>query len=250
MRSTLPPKYLLHARQKSGHAHDLISAFQKSVESYTKSNKIRLTFLPWSDPSSCRVVIKIKKNIPEKFSLLAGDAIHNLRATLDILVTGSTKLNGGDTRDIHFPTGKNQPEFDKSVDKLRVRGADENVLNLIRTFRPYGENNPIRALHELDIREKHYELLSLSLDSIFSFPDLAMTVDFGPSPQGKSQSFTMQLPPGRNLGENSEGVPVIKFAQNLPLHEGSAVSNLFMLWDIVDKMVEAFENLRYHPIAS
>lgn len=86
--------------------------------------------------------------------------MHNLRATLDLLIWQLVTINGG------IPGRQNQfPIFDQAVDfdrgfRAPIRGVSSHAVEVIRDLKAFETGNyPLWLLHRLDIIDKHRVLL-------------------------------------------------------------------------------------------
>jgi hypothetical protein len=105
--------------------------------------------------------VRIKTDIPIRLAVIAGDVVHNLRATLDYLSWQLVEANGGipDQR-TEFPFGVDQADFTTRCQR-KVRGVSAEAMSLIQALKPYGagNQNSLYFLHRLDIRDKHRLLI-------------------------------------------------------------------------------------------
>jgi hypothetical protein len=102
------------------------------------------------------------RDIPGDIALIAGDAIHNLRSTLDHLATqlhGAGIFKAGvPLKYAHFPFYDSASEY-KSQRPGIVKSTRKDVMDAIDASEPYqGGNDSLWALHKLDNIDKH-ELL-------------------------------------------------------------------------------------------
>lgn len=95
-------------------------------------------------------------------SVITGDVIHNLRASLDLLASELVRLQGHSDAKVYFPFAKDVDAFDKAIKDRDFDKAGADAVDLLRTFEPYkGGNDLLRALHDLDIQDKHTNLVSI-----------------------------------------------------------------------------------------
>ncbi len=106
------------------------------------------------------------ENIPaidDKIPLRFGDAIHNLRSTLDYLAQALV-IKAGGTPDKHtaFPI-YDTPEAYKSMSRGKIVGLRQQCLEVFDRIEPYknGWGNQLWQLHQLDIIDKHRLLLAV-----------------------------------------------------------------------------------------
>jgi hypothetical protein len=103
--------------------------------------------------------------IDSEIAMRLGDALHNLRSTLNHLARAlveATKVSF-DPRKTSFPIF-DTPEGYKSLSRGRVVGLGKHPLELLDGIQPYkgGLGDRLWQLHELDIIDKHRMLLTLA----------------------------------------------------------------------------------------
>lgn len=119
------------------------------------------------EPDAREHVIRIRGShvFPLSWSAIAGDAVHNLRAALDLLVC-QLVLTTGKRPDMktEFPIFLDAAKY-KAGSPRKVKGASKTVVEIIESLQPYHktgnpESHPLWLLHRLDIRDKH-QLLNI-----------------------------------------------------------------------------------------
>jgi hypothetical protein len=103
------------------------------------------------------------KEVPPDFSIIAGDALQNLRSALDHLIhqaifkeTGSRPTKTS----ISFPIGKNSKEYPPPKFGGRVEGLGEPAIKLLTSLKTYkGGNDGLWRLHSLNNLDKHRLLI-------------------------------------------------------------------------------------------
>jgi hypothetical protein len=145
------------SRLKLNRALHHIEALELSVLEYFAGN--------WYSQDNSRDVagnisIKVKiKGRPKDFAVIVGDAVHNLRVALDILACDVVRANGGTTKDVYFPFAKDATSLEEVI-KNRFGKASPAAQARMRALQPFaGGNSELRALHDLDIQDKHIELI-------------------------------------------------------------------------------------------
>lgn len=99
---------------------------------------------------------------PEELAMILGDAVHNLRVALDVLANDTVALGGNIPKGVYFPFAKDAADLEKQI-KEKMKGATPEAKEFVRTLKPYkGGNEPLRALHDLDIQDKHISPLQVS----------------------------------------------------------------------------------------
>jgi hypothetical protein len=88
---------------------------------------------------------------PEDIPLWIGDAIHNLRSALDIMICDIGRAKERPTNNLKLPFAKNLEELNKILTNKdnEFRRLGDVTLEAIRTIRPYTENGHplVRGLH-------------------------------------------------------------------------------------------------------
>lgn len=108
--------------------------------------------------------VKAEKRIPPPFSFILGDAVHNLRAALDLMLfaLASQRAPRPDNIQFPFPKGDSDNALTGTINSGQVKFAGEKVEEAIRRLDPRPSKNSILSgIHSLDIRDKH-RLLILS----------------------------------------------------------------------------------------
>lgn len=108
--------------------------------------------------------VKTEKSIPPEFSLIIGDAVHNLRAALDLLLYALAVERAPSPDNIQFPFPRNSTDnaLTGTINSGQVKLAGKKVEEAIRKLDPRPTGNPILSgVHALDVRDKH-KLLILS----------------------------------------------------------------------------------------
>lgn len=110
--------------------------------------------------------VKADKPIPPEFSLIIGDAIHNMRAALDLVMFG---MAGEIAPDIYFPFPKNADRMEAAIKKGHVQAAGKKVVEAIRLLKPYPDGNfGLNVIHALDIQDKHRLLILAGQRAVFT----------------------------------------------------------------------------------
>jgi hypothetical protein len=141
---------------KVARAQQFINELRKEESAYRDSKPY--TCEPLIDASGLSVTVTWR-GVGLTPGCLIGDAIHNLRASLDLMASELARLNGKSDSDVYFPFASDKDELEKSIQK-RFRKAGEDAIALLKEFAPYrGGNESLRAIHDLDIRDKHTALI-------------------------------------------------------------------------------------------
>jgi hypothetical protein len=159
------------------------------------SDHYKLVFVREMQNGQCAITIERQSPIPKEFSLIIGDAVHNLRAALDLLAFHLVANSGKQFNEsaIHFPILKkgNDPNALKSaIQGACIHFAGAAILNHFQTFQAYkGGHLDLWELNEVDIIDKHRLLLTTA--DLLEVPSLTLKDfdRFAPSISFKNVSF-------------------------------------------------------------
>ena len=164
------------SRQKVSWANKLIADLKTEIVAFLARDPF--PFLLGDDLEAERTYLfcNVREVVPRHLPLMLGDALHNLRAALDLLAndlvancTGKHKI-----RDAYFPIYKSSEEFEKQV-KKKLKGASPELIERLRKFQPFSTgDNSLRGLHELDVGNKHKRIITTVgatlLNPLYIFP--------------------------------------------------------------------------------
>ncbi len=173
-----------------------------------------------------KVVIEWKGLGHEAMAVL-GDVVHNLRVALDLLASELARINGKNDWNVYFPFAATGTEFPNAIKKRNFDNAGLDAVALLHTFAPYrGGNELLRAVHDLDIKDKHTALIETHMTNDFEFD---ATIDTVNPMESKLHSF-------------KTGPIHHHFAKDSPLPERSVIETLRETQKEVSRVVEAFQN--------
>jgi hypothetical protein len=159
MMSPLTPGALAKIGRSRRHTHDLLGAIAQWTTSLNVQQDVEIAAdrLSWILRLDCEPGPPLRE-----WALIAGDAIHNARAALDVAVY---ELGNGDTltspqqKAVAFPIVTDADEWPKAAKRLSMLPAD--LLERIRMVQPFQRPEAERTkdvlpdLHTLDIADKH-----------------------------------------------------------------------------------------------
>jgi hypothetical protein len=152
------------------HLADYISAF-KALD-----NTDFARFYVAKNSSTGQFELRVKKldPLPSEMHLTAADALYNLRSGLDQALSQCAVLAGNSSKNTYFPHGKDEPSFKASLGE-KCKQVPRGIRALVTGIAPYysGRGHLIRALHDLNLVDKHNNLLHFNLvlqDLVFSPP--------------------------------------------------------------------------------
>lgn len=197
-----------------------------------------------------------REEIPDNLSIIFGDAVHNLRTALDVMTNDLVALNGIDPKNVYFPFASSSSKIDRQI-KDKMRGASQDVIDLMLTLKPYrGGNDALRAIHDLDIRDKHITLIDarLTLESPLmplrpvkherrgQRGKVKFKVDFAELPTTPIDMTGFAVDPDMEvIGKVDGSKAYITIADGLPLEGEPAVETLNQLADLVEGIIQTFE---------
>jgi hypothetical protein len=93
---------------------------------------------------------------PIEIGMIVGDAVHNLRTSLDVLANDLIHIAGHKYKDAAFPFSNTEKDLDLIIKKRGFIRAGTKSVELLKSLRPFnGGNTLLRGLHDLDIINKH-----------------------------------------------------------------------------------------------
>lgn len=138
------------ARTKVLRARNFIAELEAEQADYVASKPVTITSLSHNSIEIRQAGITL---LP---GAIAADAIHNLRAALDLMASELARSNGESDENVYFPFGTDESHFNKQIGKKKFHLAGDDAVALIKTLRPYkGGNAALRALHDIDVQDKH-----------------------------------------------------------------------------------------------
>lgn len=155
--------------------------------------------------------------VPDEFSLMIGDAVHNLRTALDHCVWSIFKIHNP-TKRHGFPVYSNVKDFKNDKDK-RIFGCPKYLLPIFKKLEPYkgGKGEIFWVLHEMDIGDKHHQMILVS-----KIEEVPYGLDETMFTSGRFQFYDHHgwiLSEGRKMINLDREKPILKFnlvCPNLP----------------------------------
>lgn len=219
------------SRTKIARARHLIAEFSNIVDTHFREFPPKLTFdfAPDQAPGTGNILIHTKAiRLPVASGAIIGDVIHNLRAALNLMAVELVEAVEGNPSEVKFPFGKDEAHFRGQLKDKKFHRAGEEAVRLITQFAPYaGGNDALRAIHDLDIQDKHVALAP------------ATTVAIG----------RMTVGPGRHeneafyIGPGEEPVVRVAFPDSGLFAGQDVVPTLENSVELVESIVDAFAAL-------
>jgi hypothetical protein len=102
------------------------------------------------------VEVHFHETIPTTFSLILGDAIHNLRTTLYHAAWELIGIDGGtQNRHLAFPTSGTQGDYEATCNGIKTSRDDTKKFLISLAAYPGGAGWKLYGLNRLDIADKH-----------------------------------------------------------------------------------------------
>lgn len=228
-------------------AHTHICELKDKVATFCSKNPYQLVIE--RESTQYKWVVRAKEESPEDFPLIIGDAIHNLRSALDLLACDLVSLNNGNIKNVYFPFCKAGTELEDTIKHRHLDRAAQDLVDIIRSLKPYsGGNNLLRAIHDLDIADKHQMIIpsvaSVEVTDLKLYRNNSMIASIqGMSLIGvKDGTIFMITPPIDNIpiGQEFNITFNIVFGRNQPLEYQPILPILDQLHELVLNIIEKF----------
>ena len=197
---------------KLNRANQHIAELKRVLDQYFVGNPPSIAYTAAADPD-----VQFSLNAvgpPECVGAIVGDVVHNLRAALNLMAVELVEMNGGaatNTKGVCFPFCDHADNLDSMIKRRHFHRAGIEAVRLLQEIKPFtGGNAALRALHDLDIQDKHNSLIP----NVLTMTSQEFTVDWSiPSPvfqvvEGSTPSFTVVFPDESPLA-GSEIVPAL-----------------------------------------
>jgi hypothetical protein len=169
-------------RLKIERAKNHIKDLESAVNAFLAERPFRLFIKHKPNAGTFTIVSRRLKPIPDKMSLIVGDAVHNLCAALDMTLYGMAHDKAPSPFELMFPFVRKSESLEGRIKGTQVNFAGTNVVELIYALQPYpGGNEILSGLHRLDARDKH-RLLILT-GQIVDFTEKMLDELFSGTPQ-------------------------------------------------------------------
>jgi hypothetical protein len=142
-----------------------IDELSRQIDTFMAKRPFKLILQVRSNPGQIALRVKQDNPIPEAFSLIIGDAVHNLCSALDLTMYGMAYQRAPKPDRIQFPFPKSDSakDFKSACADGHVKFAGTKVVETIRSLKPFPKkgNAFLSNFHALSNRDKH-RLLILS----------------------------------------------------------------------------------------
>ena len=228
-----------------------IAELDSAMQGFFSKKPFRAIVEPGETVARQVITFRVRKVVPKEFSAIIGDVIHNLRTALDLLASELVRLNKQSDEDVYFPFCDKADYLDTMIRKRHLDRAAPQCVELIRTLKPYTNGNvALRAIHDLDIQDKHKMLILASGSAGFGnakFGDGKAHISVGAGVKfvviDGFTLFTFPADPKLRIGQEIKTTFTLIFPPLGPLGAREVLPTLRSLAKLVSGIVESFEAL-------
>jgi len=172
-----------------------------------------------------RLIDRGTQGPPRKWSVIVGDAVHNLRAALDYSVYALAWMATGEHQEMtQFPIADSSESYRRQV-RNRLTVLTDDQIEAMERIQPYVDGDWLALLRQLSNRDKHWAL-NLTLphgrfEATFNYAALDETSDQNP---------TVEHEGGIEL-EFEDGKPVVATLEDLCGRTRTALEGLVHLFE-------------------
>jgi hypothetical protein len=245
-------------KEKLKRSHQNVLNLQAEVNRFFEES--RYPVLPQDDVKLLAEAIKYhsQRDIPLRFSVLAGEIAHHLRSCLDHIVWQfSSDLYRIDyPQRIEFPILEARPIDKDSVKRYegKIKGiTNPGVLDAIERLQPYNAANPVESpllvVHNMDITDKHRELvLCLSTGALEIPHDVVggVVAKLRTSYQQGIMDPTLESRLKREMQNHAKIVPTISFPNFRGREFEAVVMAMMELNNEIVQIVAQFDRFLLH----
>lgn len=153
-----------------GNSH--VAMLQSKFGEWHASAPVSIDAMLREDRLGIDLVARVPKGIPKHdWSLDLGDALHNLRSAFDAVAWGMAHFNDAEPtrpKSVYFPICTAEKQWKKALDDWvsEIPPEFQERLRVMQpfTYVPAGQVSLLSMLHDLDIQDKHRDILSVSVD--------------------------------------------------------------------------------------
>lgn len=252
MPSPPSPKPFQQSRTKIGRARKLAEELSVEVAAYIARDPYCALVMRKKATNHHFIGFLNREFVPDTVTTIFGDILHNLRSALDLLANDLVALSGSTPKRVYFPFAISESELPAQIGD-KMKGATPEVIQMITALKPYRNGNEaLRALHDLNVRDKHVALLGAGAGGSISFGMDQMTVghapgwyhtDFSKTPYTPIDTTGFPVEEGDEiLGKAAEGETNVHIGEGLPLAGNDVLETVAELTGLVEEIVELFES--------
>lgn len=244
-------------RLKIARARRHIEELNREIATFLSRQPMALVVEKWkADPGlgTYAWVVRIRETVPAAFAPIVGDAIHNIRASLDLLASDLLRESGVDLSKVYFPFADSEFQLPARIKSRGFHKAGDAAVDLVKKLRPYkGGNIALCAVHNLDIRDKHQSLLLVAHGVKLDLSGLSNQADSQTREKLANWSTRISVDgqevvimPGSwspPLGTKIKATYLFGLDEPHPIGGTEIIATLNQLADICEGVIEEFERL-------
>lgn len=238
------------ANLKVKRANKHIQELESLEATFIRDNmNITLTHLDESAPG--KYALQFGATVCSEVSAVVGDAAHNLRSALDVMVSRVVDAHGGDGTRTYFPMNNDRKSMMNSREYVLIKAHAPVVAQVLADqIKPYstGGNGLFSALNKLDRMDKHRTLIPLaSVTTLYVY-----CIDERHRPRTLGPGTFIVLPGGRppSIGSwahahnerNGKASLAICFGEGEPFQHEPIIPTLFQLSELVANTVAIIQD--------
>lgn len=237
----------LKVKRANQHINELNSVLQRFID----TNPYGVIIKKDPDSGSNTLAIDATKPIPEEITAILGDAIHNLRAALDLAVWDAIARAGGTpNRNSCLPFCETEERLIAKVKQGLEKIASRDICDLIiYGIKPYqGGDDFLYGLNRLDIIDKHRQPIitfkAMRLDGVRARDSRNNVID-GFSFQVSGDGVLNAISGLGDLTIESYGKPALQvfFSEGLIYKGKPVIPTLKQVSKLVSMTVDKLQNL-------
>lgn len=241
------------ARLKVERAKQHIRDLDDALKSFLSNSRHSLAIDQNPDTAEESLRVKDIGPAPRATALIIGDAVHNLRVSLDFCACQIAVASGATSAYVKFPFYATRKELEGAVMGGKMKAAPPSVIDLIvNEIKPYrGGNDALFGLHDLDIIDKH--ILLMPIVSLLGFWQFSVELGGGielsnctviVQQEGALISMAGRIPGIDGCSEiKDQGKPILSvlFGPGQPFQGEPVIQTLYKLSQLVSGYIDAIE---------
>lgn len=165
-----------------------------------------------TDPFTGETVflVRMVKPLPDDVNAIVGDIVHNLRSSLDVLVSNLVRANSNQIwYKTSFPIVLSPNKYEKAA-REKLKGVSPAAETFIRRLRPWGGGSPVFSLlSELNNQDKHDDIIPVVAARMNVLVEAGMR-GIGILPDGRLGNGPGAIPFGQHLGPMVADGPMVE----------------------------------------
>jgi hypothetical protein len=215
---------------------------ETTIEAFRRRDPNPVTIEDDHERGVRRLNIEIREVVPYEIGLIVGDAVHNLRSALDIMICDVAALFGDDSRKARFPFAEEADALE-SVFRPEVKKLPADILAMIKALKPYkkGGDKKLRGLHDLDVLDKHQVIITTADRVIIDHSEVGKLTLLIRYRRLAGAKEVLTFPLDGIVNENPEPMIQITFGYRHPFQGEPLLPTLVQLADLTKGIVQKFE---------